>query len=81
MNNEKRKEKKRWVCGGRWENGDVGGKGGVRRKLQNFFFFFSMLPIAAFLKNKNTALGPLIKGGVRGKLQNFFFGVTYSRVF
>ena len=56
MNNEKRKEKKRWVCGGRWENGDVGGKGGVRRKLQNFFFFFfSMLPIAAF--SKNAAVG------------------------
>ena len=50
MNNEKRKEKKRWVCGGRWENGDVGGKGGVRRKLQNFFFFFYVTYSRVFKK-------------------------------
>ena len=57
------------------------GKGAYVGSFRNFFFFFfPVLPIAAFLKSKNAALGPLIKGGVRGKLQNFFFGVTYSRV-
>ena len=39
MKKEREKKEKR-VCGGRWESGGVGGKGGVRGKLQEFFFFF-----------------------------------------
>ena len=78
-----KKEKKRWVCGGRWESGDVGGKGGVRGKLENFFLGVTYsrvfkkkncsykLAIAAFLKS--TTIGPPKKTDIRGKLQNFFF--------
>ena len=40
MKKEREKEEKR-ASGGRWESEGVGGKGSVRGKLQeNFFFFF-----------------------------------------
>ena len=42
MKKEKRKKekrKKRWKWG-KWESGDVGGKWGVRGKLQNIYIYF-----------------------------------------
>ena len=52
MKKEREKKEKR-VCGGRWESG------GVRGKLQEFFFFFLSTTYSRVFKSQDTATGYL----------------------